>query len=207
MYNETAFETLESFGEAGENWDSFDSHEFTELGERFRPRGRPRNVPRPRQGNAAVNAPQGGYATKAELEATANRLDGRIAVNTKAIDDVNGKVNALGTAHNRLEANTKRGFTTTKATTDKLSKNVENVKMAAMLMPLLTSPKTRDITVVNPTDATKTETVKVMVDDGDTFRTIAPMFLLNGGFGGGDSSGGSMSEMMIPLLFLTMGKK
>lgn len=198
MFNEAAYETLESFGESADAWDS------SESAERFG-RHRNRTVPRPNQGNAAVQTPQAGYATKAELEATANRLDGRIAVNTKAIDEVNGKVNGLGTSHNRLEANTKRGFTETKATTDKLGKQVESVKMAAMLLPLISTPKTKEITI--GTDGTS-EKVKVLIDDGDNFKMILPMMLMmGGGFGGQDSSGSSSNDMMLPMMLIAMSKK
>jgi vancomycin resistance protein YoaR len=186
MFNESVFETLET--ENAGDWSEWnDNYEADER----RRRGRP--LPRPQQGNAAAKSPQAGYATKAELEATANRLDGRIAVNTKAIETVNGTLSSLGSAHNRLVANVKREAAAQKAATDALKQQTENIKMAVMLTPLISAPKTKEITVGG-------EKVKVQVDDGDTFRMILPMMMMSGGFGG--SSGGSSNDMMMPMMMM-----
>lgn len=203
MFNESVFETLESgdsneWNEWNESGDSYDSSE------RFGRRGgRPgRNIPRPQQGNATAHTPQAGYATKAELEATANRLDGRIAVNTKAIDAVNGRVSSLGLAHNRLNASVKTEIADRKATTDALKQQVENMKMAVMLTPLISTPKTIDMTVEG-------KTVKILTDDGDMFRMILPMMMMNGGFGGSSSgaTGSSSNDMMMPMMMIAMSQR
>jgi hypothetical protein len=203
MFNEAAFETLESYGDSFESGESFESGDSFEFSERGRGRGRP--LPRPKQGNAAAQTPAAGYATKAELEATANRLDGRIAINTKAIAEVNGRVSSLGAAHNKLERNVKYEITERKKVTDELKTSIENMKMAVMLTPLISAPSSKTVTLKDGTDA------KVLVDDGDTFKMILPMMMMNGGFGGassGSSGGSSSNDMMMPMMMmLAMSKK
>ncbi len=188
MFNESVFETLET--ENAGDWSEWnDTYEADK-------RPRPRPLPRPQQGNAAAKSPQAGYATKAELEATANRLDGRIAVNTKAIETVNGSLSSLGSAHSRLEANVKREAAAQKAATDALKQQTENIKMAVMLTPLISAPKTKEVTF-------GTDRVKVQIDDGDTFRMILPMMMMSGGFGGSlGGSGGSSNDMMMPMMMM-----
>lgn len=197
MFNESAFETLESESE----WNEWS--ESADFSERNRNRNRP--LPRPNQGNAAAHTPQAGYATKAELEATANRLDGRIAVNTKAIGEVNSRVSSLGAAHNRLEVNVRKEVAERKTTTDALKQQTENMKMAIMLTPLISAPKTLTTTIEG-------KEVKVLTDDGDTFSMLLPMLMMSGGFGGnsgssGGSGGGMSNDMMMPLMILAMSKK
>jgi hypothetical protein len=196
MLNESTFETLESQSE----WNEW--NESAEFSERNRNRNRP--LPRPNQGNATAHSPQAGYATKAELEATANRLDGRIAVNTKAITEVNGRVSSLGAAHNRLEVNVRKEVAERKTTTDALKQQTENMKMAIMLTPLISAPKTITQTIDG-------KEVKLLTDDGDTFRMLLPMLMMSGGFGGNSGtsggSGGMSNDMMMPLMILAMSKK
>ena len=198
MFNESAFETLESESE----WNEWS--ESADFSERNRNRNRP--LPRPNQGNATAHTPQAGYATKAELEATANRLDSRIAVNTKAIAEVNGRVSSLGAAHNRLEINVRKEVAERKTATDALKQQTENMKMAIMLTPLISAPKTITMADKDGND------IKVLTDDGDTFRMLLPMLMMSGGFGGNSAtssgSGGGMSnDMMMPLMILAMSKK
>lgn len=191
MFNNSAFETMET------------ESEWNEFGE-FSERNLNRPLPRPHQGNAAAQTPQAGFATKAELEATANRLDGRIAVNTRAIGEVNSRVSSLGAAHNRLEVNVRKEVAERKTTTDALKQQTENMKMAIMLTPLISAPKTVPMTFEG-------KEVKVLTDDGDTFRMLLPLLMMSGGFGGmsgtSGSSGGMSNDMMMPLMILAMSKK
>ncbi|WP_242138814.1 MULTISPECIES: hypothetical protein [unclassified Sphingomonas] len=197
MFNETAFETLESFGE------SLESTEWNEMfGENLESAewSPKRNQPlqRPKFGNAVAKSVANGYATKAELTATANRLDARIAVNTKGIASLESGLKSLGAAHNRLEHTVKKEIEERKQVTDGLRQSIENMKMAVMLTPVISAPKT---VLMNGE--------KVMVDSGDNFSTLLPMLLLSGSFGPQPAGGTAQSsnDMMMPLLILAMGRK
>jgi hypothetical protein len=200
MFNESIFETLES-SENGE-WNEWNEwSESPESFERAGSRGPRKPLPRPRQGNATAKAPSPGYATKAELEATANRLDARIGVNTTAIQEVNGRVASIGASHNKLESNVRREIAERKAATDALRQATENMKMAIIMTPLLSAPKTVDIVV-------GAKTYKALSGESDGMGMMMPMLMMNGGFGGAaGTSGGASNDMMMPMMMMMMMSK
>lgn len=143
-------------------------------------------VRRPRQpvrtasrGNPVPQRPEAGYATKAELTATANRLDARIAVNSSAIKTVEGRVNAVAGEQGKL-----------KGEITKLQSGLNDVRSMSMLLPLLSSQKT--ITTSSDVAGIPKDS-KVVVDNGDNFSRVLPLLLFSGGLGGSSGSGGSQS--------------
>jgi hypothetical protein len=137
----------------------------------------------PPRGNAVPQRPAPGHATKAELTATANRLDGRIATNSTAIKTLEGRVNTVSTQQTALRTDITR-----------LQGSINDVRNMSMLLPLLSSQKTRTITQPPPgTDLQSGD--KVVVDSGDSFSKLLPLMMFSGGFGGSGGSSGSSGGM------------
>ncbi|HEV8694628.1 MAG TPA: hypothetical protein VGQ93_10695 [Lysobacter sp.] len=182
---------------------AFESDESDESDEARRGRGGRRPPVRTaRRGNAVPQRPASGFATKAELTATANRLDARIATNSNAVKTLEGRVNTVSSDTGKLRTDL-----------NKVQGSLNDVRNMSMLMPLLSTQKT-----VTTTDAAGGIPVgsKVVVDSGDTFSKILPLLMFSGSFGG--SSGGSGSSggmfggdssglMMVALIMATQGNK
>ena len=83
------YDSFEDFGELLEDVESDEAYdEAFESDEAVRRRGRPmlrRRVPTAKRGNPVPHPVAAGYATKAELNATAHRLDARIATITPQV--------------------------------------------------------------------------------------------------------------------------
>jgi hypothetical protein len=178
--------------------DSMDYSDFATDGESSdwsdaAPRGRGGRqfgrVPTARSGQPVPQQAASGYATKAELQATAQRLDSRIATNSKAIATVDGRTRTLATDIGKLGAEFRKEVAERKAVTEALKKGLDESRQLALLLPLLSTSTTTDI-------ATASGTVKnVMVDDGDQMSKILPILLLSGGLGSsspGTSGSGGM---------------
>src|SRR6476620_5720901 len=181
-----------------------ESSEFTPEAESSEWQEAPRrsNVRTARRGNPSPQQPAQGYATKAELTATANRLDERIAVNSTAIKTVEGRFNSVAADHAKLKADVGR-----------LQGGLNDVRNMSMLMPLLTTQTTRELT--NNTAGLQRGD-RVVVDSGDTFSKLLPLLLFSGSFGGtgsqpgqgsGGMFGGDSSGIMLIAMMMAMGKK
>jgi hypothetical protein len=180
MYN-----PFEDFGELLEDIESDESDEAFESDEAVRGRGRP--MPRPRvptakRGNPVPQPVAGGYATKAELNATAQRLDARIATNSKAITTVDGRTRAIESETHKLRASLKHEVAERTKATDALKKGLDDARQMAMILPLLSTTDTQEVGGVK----------NVVVDNGDQMSKLLPILLLSGGFGGSSGSGGGM---------------
>jgi hypothetical protein len=178
------FNSFEDFGELLEDVESDEAYdEAFESDEAVRRRGRP--MPRPRvptakRGNPVPQPVAGGYATKAELNATAQRLDARIATNSKAITTVDGRTRAIESETHRLRASLKHEVAERIKATDALKKGLDESRQMAMILPLLS---TTDTTTVAGTP-------NVVIDNGDQMSKLLPILMLSGGFGGSSGSGG-----------------
>lgn len=184
--------------------DEFESDESDESDEARRRRGGRRPPVRTaRRGNAVPQRPAAGFATKAELTATANRLDARIATNSTAIKSVEGRVNTLSSDTSKLRTDL-----------NKIQGSVNDVRNMSMLMPLLSSTKTREATADVP-GAGIVKGDKVVVDSGDSFSRILPLMLFSGGLGGSSSGqsgsggmfGGDSGGIMLVAMMIAMQDK
>lgn len=167
---------LEELLESDEFYEYDESDEFDEARRRTPLRRRP-PVRTAKRGGAVPQRPAAGFATKAELTATANRLDARIATNSTAIKTVDGRVSTLTSENAKLRADL-----------SKLQGGINDVRNMSMLMPMLSSQKT----------VTTTEAIggippgsKVVVDSGDSFSKMLPLLMFSGTFGGSSGSSGS----------------
>lgn len=137
-------------------------------------------VPTAKRGNPVPQSPQQGYATKAELQATASKLDGRIATNSKAIATVDARARNLEAETGKIGSALKKEIAERKAATQALQRGLDDQRQIAMLLPLLSTTTTQTVDSVP----------NVMIDNGDQFSKILPILLLSGGFGGSASTPG-----------------
>jgi hypothetical protein len=195
MLTYAPYETDEFESDEGFEYDEYD--ESDEARRRRRPPLRTA-----KRGNAVPQRPPSGFATRAELTATANRLDAKIATNSEAVKKLDARANTLSTEQGKLRTDL-----------NKLQGSVNDVRNMAMLMPLLSTQKTRAASAA----VTGTEIVagdKVVVDTGDSFSKVLPLLMFSGGFGGSSSSssggggmfGGDNGGIMMAALIMAMDK-
>jgi len=183
--------------ESDEFFESDESDEWDEA--RRRPRRPP--VRTARRGGAVPPRPAQGFATRAELTATGNRLDAKIATNASAIKTIEGRANALSSEQGKLRTDV-----------NKLQGGLNDVRNMSMLMPLLSTQATRTITAAT---AGLNAGDKVVVESGDSFSRMLPLLLFSGSFGGtsgGQAGGGGMfggdsgGIMMVALMMAMQSK-
>jgi hypothetical protein len=180
--SDEAVETDEFFNEMDE------TDEMDEAARRQPQRRMRAPIKTPTRGGNVPPRPATGFATRAELTATANRLDAKIGQVSTGIKALDGRVRTLDTEQSRLRtalaAETKKR--------EALSGQINNVQQMSMLMPLLTTQSTRNVTApVAGTGLTTND--KVVIDNGDSLSRILPMLLFSGaGNTGGQSGSGGM---------------
>ena len=125
---ESLFENDVEYDESDESDESL----FGDLSRRMRPA-----LKLPPRGNNTVRAAKAGYASRAELQATANRLDGRIATNATAIKTLDGRSRVTERGLNSVGAAVKKEIALRKKETGELRKGLDESRQIAMIMPLL----------------------------------------------------------------------
>ena len=162
---------------------------------------RPIPIRTPIRGNNVPPRPQPGFATRAELTATANRLDSKIGTLSSGVKTLETRARTLDTEQGKLRVDLKKEQTARQ----NLSGQLNNLTQISMLLPLLSSQSTVTTTaaVGGIPDGTK-----VVVDSGNKFTQLLPILLLSGMMGspsGTQSSGGmfgdSNSTMMLAMFF------
>ena len=188
--SESDFETLIESDESDE-FDEFDEYAFGEFDEARAPgrrRGRGPSRPpvkTPPRGNATVRPPRGGVATKAELDATAKKLDARIATASAAIKTLDGRARSLESQVGQASDALKKEIALRKKSTGDLKQGLDESRQLAMLVPLLTAGAAPD----------------------DKFAKVLPILLYSGALGGGSSSstgGGSDNNNSMMMMALAM---
>jgi hypothetical protein len=178
---ETAFEAdFEGLFESDFEFDEFDEGESDERVLRRRPGGAFRPSLRlPPRGNATVQPPKSGFATKAELDATAKRLDGRIATNATAIKTLDGRTRAAEREVGSISTALKKEIAIRKKETTDLKKGLDESRQIAMIMPLLGG-------------------------GDDKFSKMLPVLLYGGMLGGSGTAGGSGDNNMMMTMMMVM---
>ena len=177
-----------------ESDDVFEWDESDESDERSRRRGRARPVRTAKGGGAVPRRAPSGFATKAELTASANTLDKKIVVNSEAIKTVNTKIADLSA---QVAKNSKS-----------MGGKLNEMGQMSMLLPLLTMPVTRKVTTaVGGTELAAND--RVVIDSGDTLTRLLPVLLMSGSMGGGSGSSGGMfggdnSALMMVAMVMAM---
>jgi len=182
-------------------FESDESDESDEFFLRESDEAAPRRGPRPRLPTAKRGSPVPrragpGYATKDELQATANRLDARIGTNSKAIQALDTRTRSLETETARLSSAVKKELNERKTSTEALKKDLDQMRNNSILLALLSQPTTTDIGPVH----------NVVVDNSGPMGHMLPLLLMaGGGSSGGGLFGGSNDGGMgnlIPLLII-----
>jgi len=177
MYN-----LFEDYRELLEDTEDTETDEAFESDEAVRTRPRPqlrtpvRTAPR---GNPVPVKKPDGFATKADLQATAQKLASRIDTNSKAITSVDGKLRHVESETGKIHAMVRKEITERKAATEALKKSLDEQRQISMLLPLLATQETATVAGVN----------NVVIDSGDQLSKLLPILLLSGGLGGGSGSG------------------
>ena len=182
--DESVFDTEFDILESDPEFDSEDLFEATWDEARRRPRGgfrppRP-GVKLPPRGNATPRRPAAGYATKADLDATANRLDGRIATNATAIKTIETRGRATEREVSSIGGALRKEIAIRKKETTDLRKGLDESRQIAMIMPLLGG-------------------------GDDKFSKMLPVLLYGGmlgGSGGSGSSGDGNNSMMMTMMMV-----
>src|SRR5439155_22549913 len=94
-----------------------------------------------RPGGTVLPRPAAGFATRAELTATANRLDLKIAQASAAIKTVDGRVRTLDSEQSRLRT----ALTAETKKREALAGQVNNLQQMSMLLPLLSTQATKTL--------------------------------------------------------------
>jgi hypothetical protein len=186
MFDE-AFDVEADYGE----FDEFDVESFDEFdvesdwSERAKPRpGQPpRRLKTPPRGNAAVKPPRSGFATKAELDATAKKLDARIAVNSGAVKALDARTRASEASTAKMGDALRKEIALRKKETGELKRGLDESRQLAMIVPILTAGAAPD----------------------DKFAKILPIMLYSGALGGsGGGLGGSTADGNNSMMMMAM---
>lgn len=169
---------FESLLEADFEMDEFDEAVFR------RPRARAVSVatslPIPPRGNATVQQPQQGVATKAELDATARRLDDRIATVSTSVKALDTRTQSTNRELETVSGALRREIAVRKKQNAELRQTVDESRQIAMIMPLIGG-------------------------GNDSFSKMLPIMLYGGMLGGGTtSSGGSDNNAMMMTMMMAL---
>lgn len=178
-YDESDFESL--FDEDIEN-DEFDAGEYDEFDERVR-RRRPKSfrpsLRTPPRGNPTVQPPKTGYATKAELDATAKKLDARIATTSASIKTLDRRTVTAERELTSVGSALRKEIALRKKETGDLKKGLDESRQMAMIMPLLGG-------------------------GDDKFSKMLPVLLYGGMLGGGSGTAGTGDNSMMMTMMMVM---
>lgn len=172
---------LESLLESDTEFDEFD-----EAVRGSRGGGRPSPLRLPPRGNATVQQPAHGMATKAELDATARRLDDRIATVSGSVKTLDVRTHATNRELGSVSTALRREIARRKTETADLRKSVDESRQIAMILPLIGGGT-------------------------DSFSKMLPIMLYGGMLGGTGSTGTGTSDnnsmMMTMMLALIMSQQ
>ena len=163
----------------------FEYDEYDEWDERAPRRKKPtsfrpglKTAPR---GNATVRAPKSGFATKAELDATAKKLDGRIATNATAIKTLDRRTQTAEREVSSMGNALRKEIALRKKETGELRKGLDESRQIAMLMPLLGGG-----------------------GEGDKLTKMLPVMMYGGMLGGGTGSSTSSDNNMMMTMMMVL---
>jgi hypothetical protein len=162
----------------------------------------------PQRGGNVPARPSAGFATRAELTATANRLDSKIGQVSTGIKALDGRVRTLDGEQGKLRA----AVSAETKKREALVTQVNNLQQMSMILPLLSTQKTQKTTAAV---AGIPEGSNVVIDNGDQLSRILPMLLFSTagsasstgqpGSGGGMFGGDNNSMMMLAMAMAFSG--
>lgn len=153
----------------------FEEFDFSEASRRPRSPSRPLRTP-PR-GNAVVAQARQGYALKAELDATARRLDDRIATISGSVTTLDRRSHSLERETNALGGALRKEIVLRKKETAELKRNLDESRQIAMILPMLGGGT-------------------------DNFSKMLPVLLYGGMLGNSGSGADSNTQMMTTMMMV-----
>lgn len=169
---------LEALLESDTEYDEFDEAVRGGRGGR-----RPSPLRLPPRGNATVQPVAHGMATKAELDATARRLDDRIATVSTSVKTLDGRTHATNRELGSVSTALRREIARRKTETADLRKSVDESRQIAMIMPLIGGGT-------------------------DSFSKMLPIMMYGGMLGGGSgsstTSGSDSNNSMMMTMMMAM---
>jgi hypothetical protein len=204
-YSNEADEAIESDELFGEYDEADESDEAARRPFRQRMRA---PIKTPQRGGNVPARPATGFATRAELTATANRLDAKIGTVSTGIKALDGRVRTLDTEQGRLRTS----ITAEAKKREALVGQVNNLQQLSMILPLLSTQST---VTTNAPIANIPEGANVVVDSGNTLSRILPMLMFStagntsgqSGSAGGMFGGDNNSMMMLAMAIAFSGNK
>ncbi|MEU4293788.1 hypothetical protein AB0E63_36680 [Kribbella sp. NPDC026596] len=143
-------------------------------------------------------------ASQTQVQSAARNLDSKIETLSTAVQALENRTNILSTGQDRQVALVRREVADRQKSTDAIRADLQQTKMLAVLLPLLTQES------IAATDDSG-NSVRVLTQSSNQLGILLPLLLLMPGYGGGDSKGGFMgggdSTMMLLLLFVLLGRK
>jgi hypothetical protein len=197
-------ESMEALVEELEDFEESDIDEAAGRGHRRRPR------PHTASGrNAYSPRPQANYVTQDQLRTSLEKVSEQIKANSTAIQTVNNRVEAVAADQAKQADAIRKEMAERRKQDDSQRRDVNQKLQLLTLLPFISKPATKEIrTRVSGEDQDRT--VKVLVEDDDTFSQLLPLLLIGGlggsGLGGSGSDGSSDSSMPL-LLLLALGKR
>jgi len=144
-------------------------------------------------------------ASQGQVQAAARNLDVKIETLSTAVKALESKTNALAAESEKTRAAVRKEITDRRKTDDATRADVQQTKMLAVLLPLLSQGET----VTLRDDETGKE-VKVAAQSDNQLASLLPILLLFGtgsGYGSGDTKGGLGDPITLILLVTLLGKK
>jgi hypothetical protein len=170
-----------------------------------RPRRMRAPIRTPQRGGNVPPRPATGFATRAELTATASRLDAKIGQVSTGIKALDGRVRSLDSEQGKLRS----ALSAESKKREALVNQVNNLQQMSMILPLLSTQKTIKTTAA--VDAIPAGS-NVVIDSGDQLSRILPMLLFSTagstgqpGSGGGMFGGDNNSMMMLAMAMAFSG--
>jgi hypothetical protein len=177
-----------------------DVDDFGEFEERVR-----RSSVRTPSGRSSFQARQAPTAaSQTQVQAAARNLDVKIETLSAAVKAVESRTNALAAESEKTRAALRKEIMDRRKTGDVTRNDLQQTKMLAVLLPLLTQGET--VTVQDDSG----KEFKVATQSDSQLGSLLPFLLLFGtgsGYGSGDSKGGLGDPIMLILLLTLLGKK
>ena len=143
-------------------------------------------------------------ASQGQVQAAARNLDVKIETLSNAVKAVEGRVNALAAEGEKTRAGVRKEIMGSRRSDDSLRNDIQQTKLLAVLLPLLTQGDTIDV------EKDDGQVVKVATQSTNQLASLLPILLLFGGgysSGPGDNKGGLGDPVMLILLVTLLGKK
>jgi hypothetical protein len=174
--------------------------EFEDFEERT-PRRRAAPVRTPSRQSSFAPRANPSAASQGQVQAAARNLDSKIETLSNSVKALETRANSLGAEQDRVSAALRKEMTERKKGTDATRADLQQTKMLAILLPLLSQ---------ETTDATDEQgnPVKLVTQSQNQLSLLLPLLLLMPGYSGSGSDGkGPMDTTMLLLLFLLLGRK